>query len=316
MKLTLCSLSPLFDYYQHDRPVNWNDVFQREAPLIVEVGFGMGEVLMRKAQAHPDQNFVGIEVNWERIFKTMKSISRWNEDSQEQSKINNIRIIRLDAWITLERLFDGRSIDHMYSLFPCPWPKKSHIKHRLFSESFLKLVNSRLKDGASLQVVTDYYPYFQWIEEQNDPAYFSVQSDGIKPQFGTKFERKWLEEGQEEFFELNFVKNANADYPVKKDCELKSYRLKGFNPDKFSFEPIKGEVSIILKDKIFDPVLNQMLIRVIVGEQHLTQNLWIMVRQDREFWRLCKMEGQHFFPTPGINAAIEAVYQAACAETA
>ncbi len=307
MKARICSLRPLLNYYAVDRPIDWAQVFDREAPLVVEIGFGMGEVLMRKALEFPDHNFVGIEFHWERIFKTVKAIGR---DSVLGGSQDNIRILRVDANVAFERFFVDRSIDHIYSLFPCPWPKKSHVKHRLFSEQFLGLLNNRLKDGSELQIVTDDYAYFQWVQEQHDPRWFEIQSDEIKPQFDTKFERKWIEEGQEEFFELRFKKNEHVSYRLHEDVELKSYRIEHFDPDKFEFENLKGEVAVVLKDRFYDPEQKLMLLRVIVHEQQLMQNFWIMIRQDKKFWRMCKMEGQQFFPTPGINVALDAVHKA------
>lgn len=308
MKLSETSLSPLVDFYSTDKPIQWDKIFHRQAPLQVEIGFGMGEVLLRKAQESPEINFIGIEYNWERIYKTIKSIDRIN---RSKAQLNNIRILRLNAWAAFERLFQEQSVQHIYSLFPCPWPKKSHIKHRLFSREFLQLLNNRLHAGGTLQIVTDYFPYFEWIKEQNDPIYFFLQEDGIKPRFGTKFERKWLEEGQEEFFELNLLKNQHIHCRVKEDVELKSYQLKNFSPEKFTFEDVKGDVAVVLKDRLYDSEKQQLLLRVIVSEQHLIQNFWAMIRKNKDFWRLCKMEGQHFFPTPGINKALESIYLSA-----
>ncbi|MBZ0167272.1 MAG: hypothetical protein K8I00_10745, partial [Candidatus Omnitrophica bacterium] len=210
-----------------------------------------------------------------------------------------------------QRLFPEASVEHIYSLFPCPWPKKGHIKNRLFSREFLRLLNSRLVPDGSLHVVTDYYPYFEWMKEENDPADFHLQAEDIKPQFGTKFEKKWTEEGQEEFFEINLLKNNHRACTVREDCELKSYKLKNFDPGGFTFETVSGDVAVVLKDLLFDHTQQRMLLRVIVSEQHLTQNFWAMIKKEENFWRLCKLEGQHFFPTPGINQALEAIHLAA-----
>nr|MBP9853307.1 hypothetical protein [Candidatus Omnitrophota bacterium] len=243
-----------------------------------------------------------------RIYKTVKSIGRLN---RHQPVIQNIRILRLNAWTAFERLFTEKSLQHIYSLFPCPWPKKSHIKHRLFSRDFLNLLNNRLVDGGNIQIVTDYFPYFEWIKEENDPTLFHLEEDGIKPRFGTKFERKWLEEGQEEFFELNLLKNEHIRCKVKEDVELKSFKLLNFDPNNFTFSDVKGDVSIVLKDRIYDQEKQHLVLRFIVSEQHLIQNFWAMVRKHKDFWRLCKMEGQNFFPTPGINQTLEAIYSSA-----
>jgi tRNA (guanine-N7-)-methyltransferase len=116
------SLDPLVDVYQGDFPVRWAEQFPKNGPLHVEIGFGMGEVLVREAQNSKDKNFIGIEYHWGRIGRTLNLITR------QKTPINNIRILRLDARAAFEFLFPEKSVDHIYSLFPCPWPKKEHIK--------------------------------------------------------------------------------------------------------------------------------------------------------------------------------------------
>ena len=111
------------------RPADWSGHFASAQPVDVEIGFGNGDFLVRTAQTQPQRNFVGIEQQWERVYKTLKKVNR--------SEIDNVRVLLVDAWVALERLFLPRSIERIYCLFPCPWPKKEHAKHRLFSQSFL-----------------------------------------------------------------------------------------------------------------------------------------------------------------------------------
>ncbi len=305
----MISLNPLILPTHSEFPLDWYQHFGRKAPIDVEIGFGCGEVLVRLAQEHPERNFVGIEQHWERIYKTLKTITKINEATP--NKIKNIKILRMDARVAFERVFAGESIDHIYSLFPCPWPKKGHIKHRLFSQDFLQLLNSRLKQGQDVKIVTDFHPYFEWIQEHIQQTGFQVQADITKTQYDTKFERKWKEEGQEEFYELRLVKQEHKDISLKEGTPLKSYKLDNFDSSRFSMENETGEVSVVFKDMIFDPERQKAMVLVIVAEPDMTQHLWVVIMKKQGTWRICRADGQNFFPTPGIARALECVYLAA-----
>ena len=102
-----------------------------------------------------------------------------------------------------------KTIARVHCLYPPPWPKKSDAKHRLFTADFLKLVNSRLVDGGVLKIVTDHHPYIDWIQENIQDTGFSVEFKNIQANYGTKFEKKWVEGGQSEFYELLLTKHAS-----------------------------------------------------------------------------------------------------------
>jgi len=304
-----CSLAPLVPYEHMTSPLDFSGEFDEPQPLEVEIGFGQGEVLVRKALEHPQRNFIGIERHWERIFRTMKTVTRFQ--SRRSGALRNVRILDVDAVFALEYFFARESIDHLYALFPCPWPKKKHIHHRLFSTEFLKLLNSRLKAGAAAQIVTDLRPYREWILEQISETGFVCETEDIHPRFETKFERKWRLKGQTTFFEIRLRKISSVHAQEKEFIDVKSYRLGDFDPARFAFEDHKGPVSVIFKDFMFDPQRQRAEVYVLVAEQHLTQHLRVWIIKKDNFWRVCKAEGQMFFPTPGIAQAIDLVYAAA-----
>ena len=300
---------PLVAYHNVGHPADWDMQFDRKAPLDVEIGFGMGEFLVRSAKNSPERNIIGFEQIWERVVKTLKRIRR------EAGLLENIRILRMDVRVSLERLFGQRSIDNVYCLFPCPWPKKGHIKHRLFSTEFLKLVNSRLKAKGNLKIVTDFYPYYEWVLEQSKETGFKVTENTVQPQYDTKFERKWMEAGQEEFYEINMHKVRHVDVPVRKDVKLRSYKVKKFDPANFHFEDQIGKCSVVFKNIIFDEKKQKGIISLIVSELEMVQHFWVSVIKRDDGWRICKTEGQNIFPTEGIATALELVYQAAKSST-
>ncbi|VAX37849.1 tRNA (guanine(46)-N(7))-methyltransferase [hydrothermal vent metagenome] len=304
--MKFCSLSPLVFPHALNHPIDWSGQFdrsQKDFSLDVEIGFGMGEILMRKAQDFPEKCFVGIEQIWERIYKTMRSMTL------AEYAFSNIRILQMDAYIVFERLFATQSINNVYCLFPCPWPKKKHVKHRLFSPYFLKLLNDRLKPKGILQIVTDSQVYFDWVLEQAEATGFSVVTNIIQAQFDTKFERKWKAGGQEEFFEIKMIKTEHRDIPVKEDVFLKGYKVNIFDPQKFNFSDVIGDVTIVLKQFLFDERVQSGEVMMLVSEQDMTQYFRVAIIKKESGWRICKAEGQVFFPTPGIAQALEEVYK-------
>jgi len=309
MKSQYCSFKSLISPYALKRPVDWSEQFGRHAPVDVEIGFGMGEVLMRMAQQSAERNFIGIEQHWERICKTLRVITK--QQSAVPGILENIRILRTDARVVFERLFASESIDTVYCLFPCPWPKKGHVKHRLFSHHFLRLLNNRLKKGGALKIVTDFYPYFEWVLEQAKHTGFRAETRTIQSRYDTKFERKWREEGQEEFFEIHLLKKRHLKVPVKEDVALKGYTLNDFHADRLRLHDEKGDISVIFKDTVFDQDKQKVMVHALVAEEHLTQHFWITIVKKQKTWRVTRADGQNFFPTPGIARALALVYEAA-----
>lgn len=303
-------LRPLCDSYNQPYPIQWNSVFKKNGPLVVEIGFGLGEVLFKRAKENPDILFIGIEEIWERIYKALQTIGRYNDEPHRQS-IENIKILKVDARQAFQYLFAVQSIDSIYALFPCPWPKKGHVKHRLFSHDFLKLLNSRLKIGGDIQIVTDHRPFFDWVLEEMKETGFDLSTDILKPQFNTKFERKWQAEGQQEFLEIKMVKTIHHDIICQEGVEMKSFIVQDFQPEKFRFENKTGEISVIFKDFIYDSSKQAAVVMVLVAEDELNQYLRVVISKTDIGWRVMRADGQNFFPTPGIAEAIRLVYEAA-----
>lgn len=304
-------LEPLVSYHQIKRPIDWDQQFQSSAPLDVEIGFGLGEFLIRNAQENPSRRHVGIEQHWERIYKTLKRIALMKSRAGQTGLLENIRILRIDARIAFERLFLPQTIENIFCLFPCPWPKKGHVKHRLFSKEFLKLFNSRLKPGGRIKIVTDFAPYTAWIAGQLAETGFDATMHLTTPVYGTKFERKWRAEGKDRFYEILLTKRKHQVVAVKEDVVLKSHNLKRFTPEKFCFRDQTGETAVIFKELLYDPDKKKALVHLLVAEEHLTQHFWVAVIKKQKVWRVCKADGQSILPTPGTARAIDLVYEAA-----
>jgi tRNA (guanine-N7-)-methyltransferase len=301
------SRNPLLDAFipwlKAERPIDWRGRFKREAILDLEIGFGNGELLVRSALAHPERDFVGLELKWALIRKALRNITR--------SKVTNVRLLKADARVALDRLFIAGSLSRVNAFFPDPWPKKRHAKHRLFSHDFLKVLNSRLVNDGKVRIITDYQPYVEWIRDQVPHTGFEVTCETMAPRFGTKYERKWHEMGQEEFNELNLFKREHVEIPLKEDRPLKTYHLEQFDPDRFEPMGQRGEIVVNFKEFLYDPKRHKGIVKVMVVEGNLTQHLWIEIGQKGDHWYLHPAKGWGIVPTDGVQRALDLVQKAA-----
>lgn len=130
---------------------DWRVHFGRQAPLVLEIGFGNGEQLLSSSQNEREKNFVGIEVHRPGVGRLMNALAAHN--------VHNVRLYNHDAVDVLDRLFEADSIDEVRIYFPDPWPKKRQQKRRLIQPEFLALLASRVKRGGQLCLATDWEEY-------------------------------------------------------------------------------------------------------------------------------------------------------------
>jgi tRNA (guanine-N7-)-methyltransferase len=147
----LADLGPSFVLPYVARPLDAEAVFERRAPLVVEIGFGMGSATAQIAAAHPEVDFLGIEVHPPGVGALLKRIG--------EDKLRNVRIVCHDAVDVLEHMIGSASLAGINIFFPDPWPKKRHHKRRLLQPPFVGLAASRLAPGATLHCATDDQPY-------------------------------------------------------------------------------------------------------------------------------------------------------------
>jgi tRNA (guanine-N7-)-methyltransferase len=133
------------------RPLDFEAVFGRAAPTILEIGCGMGETTSAIAQAHPHSNYLGVEVHSPGVGSLLKLI--------EENRLTNLRIIQHDAVEVVEQMIAPESLGGVHVFFPDPWPKKRHHKRRLIQAAFVRLLASRLTAGGYLHLATDWQDY-------------------------------------------------------------------------------------------------------------------------------------------------------------
>ncbi len=135
--------------------VDLDQAFGRSAPKILEIGFGMGETTAAIAAAHPENDYLGIEVHTPGVGSLLKQIAAL--------ELANVRVIQHDAVEVLTQMIAPSTFDGVHIFFPDPWPKKRHHKRRLIQPPFVALLVGRMKPGAYLHVATDWQEYAEQV---------------------------------------------------------------------------------------------------------------------------------------------------------
>lgn len=138
--------------------ISTQHVFTQQAPLVVEIGFGMGESLIEMARSHPELNFIGIEVHRPGVGAALLMI--------EKLQLQNIRIFCQDAVTVFQEYLASASVDRVQIFFPDPWHKKRHHKRRLIQVAFIRKLMNALKPKAKLHIVTDWQEYAEYIQTE------------------------------------------------------------------------------------------------------------------------------------------------------
>ena len=167
--------------------------FDTEAPLIVEIGSGIGEATAALAAARPSYNVLALEVWRPGVAATFLRL--------EDTGATNVRLLSVDAVWSMEHLFAPDSISELWTFFPDPWPKQRHQRRRLVNPSYAHLAASRLVPGALWRLATDWPEYAaQMASALADEPMLENVYDGPAPRWDdrpvTRFERRGIRAGQ------------------------------------------------------------------------------------------------------------------------
>lgn len=294
---------PLLVHHELNLPVDWAKEFGSDGELEVEIGSGTGEFIVQIALKHPEKRYLGIEFDQKRVQKILSRVVL--------AGCENIRLLTVDAHVVFEQFLIPSSIARVYCLFPDPWPKRRHIKQRLLSSDFFRLVNNRLVNGGEFKIVTDFRPYVEWIISQIERTGFRMEVKTVPARYDTKFERKWRQKGQNEFIELSLRKEKHVSIPVKRTIPMKTFCISHFDPENFSLSNVAGKSPIIFKELLFDPKKKKALVRLIITEGKFIQNIWVAIIYKRNAWSIQLAQGCPCLFTEGVNRALELVHQAA-----
>ena len=170
------------------------ELFGRIAPLVVEVGSGMGEATAAMAVADPSRDVIAVDVHLQGLGRLLRRI--------EELGITNVRVAEGDGVVLLRDMLPAGTVDEVRVFYPDPWPKARHAKRRLVQRPFLDLVAGRLRPGGRLHVATDWAPYAEQVREllRSHPSY-DVVHEGPRPPYRpvTRFEQQGLDAGRSSY---------------------------------------------------------------------------------------------------------------------
>jgi len=136
---------------QPGRVLDLETLFGNDQPVYLEIGFGNGESLATMAEAHPERNYLGVEVHGPGIGHLLLAI--------EQRGLANLRLLRQDAVELLDQGLAAASLAGIYLFFPDPWPKKRHHKRRILNPTFVAKLARVIRPGGLFHAATDWEPY-------------------------------------------------------------------------------------------------------------------------------------------------------------
>jgi tRNA (guanine-N7-)-methyltransferase len=188
------TLMPKYGIPFSEQLLDLDSVFGRSAPKFLEIGFGMGETTALIAQAHPQKDYLAVEVHTPGVGSLLKQV--------EELALTNIRVIQHDVVEVLQHALPPECLDGVHIFFPDPWPKARHHKRRLIQAEFVALLCSRLKPGGYIHVATDWEDYAEQIlNVLSGEPHLTNTAVGYapRPEYRpmTKFEQRGLRLGHE-----------------------------------------------------------------------------------------------------------------------
>ena len=203
------TLYPRFGLAYAPGPLDFPQVFGRTAPVVLEIGFGMGETTARIAASLPEHDFLGLEVHAPGVGALLKLL--------DEGDLTNVRVLRHDAVEVVRDMIAPGSLAGIHIFFPDPWPKARHHKRRLVQPAFVSLLASRLSTGGYLHCATDWEEYGQqMLEVLRAEPLLENTADGFAPKPAyrplTKFENRGIRLGHQ-VCDVVFRRNTRVAIP-------------------------------------------------------------------------------------------------------
>ena len=291
-------MSCLVNYKTAEKPLPFDD-------LLVEVGFGRGDFIVRLAKENPGRTIFGIELSGISVEKLIRRVKREN--------LKNVYCTRIDAYWGFYLLFRDNSVERIYMNYPDPWFKKRHAKRRLTRRENLYLFAKKLKEGGEIVIRTDHYPFIEYtLEEAEHIQSFSPKLRNLKVDEPlTKYEKKWLSMGKE-LYELILKK-------VKEPKSLKIPEIKEVKElfpvkiaDKPNLESLRNREFKLAEEvhlKLFDTYESDkgILLEALLSEEGFVQKFYLVFRKKGEEWILDISPFSQVLRTENLQKVIEFV---------
>ncbi len=288
-------------------PPRWAEVFGRQAPLCVEVGFGNGEFLAEMAQTHADWNWVGFETSLTCIVKTGRKL--------HLNLVENVRLALLDGKFGLRELFPDASVAKVFVNFPCPWPKVRHANRRLVDEDFVQTLAAVLEEGGEFHLITDAFAYAEEAAQHVAASGLAVEGPNPLPGGpGTRYERKWRSRGLSIW---QLVARASRPGKVERIAEgpmPHALIAKPFLPEKIKslagLKEVWPEGVFVIKEVFFAHTGQTALLRVFSQDRGFPQHFFLVISPYKG-GLIVQLDGASVpFRTPAVKRAVAAVARA------
>lgn len=174
-------------------PRDWPRIFGRDAPLVVEIGFGKDTFLLEQAAAHPERDHVGVERDPHRAALFVERAT--------ERELDNVRALPVAAEMALGLCLADRAVSELHVYFPDPWPKQRHARNRLVQPWFAREARRVLAADGVVYMATDDEPYRdQMLEVMAEGGFVNLMDAGWQDEaplgHETKFERLWRTRGR------------------------------------------------------------------------------------------------------------------------
>ncbi|UZX15729.1 tRNA (guanosine(46)-N7)-methyltransferase TrmB [Thermus sp. PS18] len=281
------------------------DLFGREGPLVLEVGFGDGRFTAELAKAHPEWLILGAEVSAASVLRAYRRLKR--------EGIGNVRLYHGQGPFALRNLVPPGSLRRVIVNFPDPWPKKRHQRKRLLQEGFFRRLSTRLMEGGDLLLTTDHEEYFRFaLEEAKRSGLYRVEvKEPPEAHLRTKYALKWKEAGRT-FFHAVFTKVAEdpTPWPPIRRYEVAHALLRGELPKELTLAKapvaIPGGVAVFLEVARGE---EGFYVLTHVEEEDLTQDLLLEVRRSAHGLYAGVSRFGSPLITEGVKEAVRALVQ-------
>jgi len=292
-------------------PTSWKDVFGREAPLLIEIGFGGGHFLIDLGKARPDCNVLGVEISAYSLRRGAKRITK--------ADLAHVQLVQGNGHVVLQALCQPASVSGVFINFPDPWPKEGHYHRRLIDAAFLQLAATRIESGGSLEIATDHAEYASAIADclEGCPYFQSRLPSAYTTRDGehvtTKYEQIARDAGRTcRYFrwQRNHIPTPDL-YPVPEELPMPHVVLASplsLTDIGRQFEPMQasaGPTHVRLIELFQSAYDQKLLIEAYVNEAPIAQRVGISIRQRRTGDYIIGLHEIGFpRPTPGIQLAI------------
>ena len=167
-------------------PIDGEALFGRDAPLVLEIGFGNGWFLVHLANSYPEYNILGAETSASSVHRAYRRLLR--------ADLPSVKIFLGDAVFMSRYMIGESSLNRVYVNFPDPWPRRKHRAKRLLTSDFFRLMSSRLEPGGALELTTDHAEYFAFArdEAKKSRVFSETVSAAPEPMLQTRYAQKWL----------------------------------------------------------------------------------------------------------------------------